>query len=181
MRIIVAISVGVLLGFMSLIGVCQEGWIDHAGRTVKDTDARKTQDGFGGWIVVTSDADWRAKWNTSPSTIPRIAEAKAVERGQKVFVLIFFWNPIIKNGKADVTCDIDVTRPDGTNSIHQLGATCFSGLIKEDPHDVFLSVPVIQFTGEPRDPPGVWVVDVRLRDNARASNLPLKTSFKLEE
>src|ERR1700754_877472 len=119
MRIAVLISVGVLFVFLSLVGECREGWKDQAQRTVEDTDARKSKDGFAGWVVVTSDADWKAKWQSPPETIPRFNEARSVKRGQSVFVLIFFSNPLVANGTADVTCDIDLTRPDGTSSIHQ--------------------------------------------------------------
>ena len=181
MRIPVVICIGVLFVSLSLVGKCQEGWKDQTQRMVDDTDARKSKDGFGGWVVVTSDADWRMKWQSSPETVPSFTEAKAVKRGQSVFVLIFFSNPLIANGMADVTCDIDVTRPDGTSSIHQPGATCFGGRLEEDPHHVFLSGPVIQFIGEPRDPAGDWIVKVLLRDTARNVALPLKASFNLEE
>jgi hypothetical protein len=181
MRSVATICLGLFLGSMPLVGACQEGWNDEAGRRAEDTDARKSQAGFGGWIVVTSDADWRTQWESSPETVPRITEAKAVKRGQTVFVLIFFSNPLLHNGTADVTCDIEVTRPDRTNSIHQPGTACFKGKISEDPHHLFLSGPVIKFIGEPHDLAGDWVVNVTLRDNARDVELALKTSFKLEE
>ncbi len=181
MRIAVVISVVVFFFFLSLVGECREGWKDQARHTIEETDARKSKDGFGGWVVVTSDADWKAKWQSSPETVPRFTEAQTVKRGQSVFVLILFSNPLIVGGMANVTCDIDVTRPDGTSSIHQPGAICFDGLLREDPHHVFLSGPVIRFVGEPRDPAGNWIVQVTLKDTARDVALPLKTSFNLEE
>jgi hypothetical protein len=181
MRLAVVTFVGLLFVLLTQIGSCEEGWRDQARRTIEDTAARKSKDGFGGWVVVTSDADWQTKWHSSPETVPRFTEAKTLKRGQSVFVLIFFSNPLIVGGMANVTCDIDVTRPDGSVSIHQPDAACFAGLLQEDPRHVFLSAPIIRFVGEPHDPAGEWVVEVTLKDNARDVALPLKTSFNLGE
>lgn len=85
MRIAVVTSAGLLFFFLSLIGNCQESWKDQARHTIEDTDARKSKDGFGGWVFVTSDADWQTKWQSPAETVPRFTEAKAVKRGQSVF------------------------------------------------------------------------------------------------
>ncbi|HYA37032.1 MAG TPA: hypothetical protein VEI74_01995 [Candidatus Methylomirabilis sp.] len=147
----------------SCVACAQEGWRDEHGHAIPDTDARKSIGGFGGWVLVTSDADWRAKWETPSNTVPRFTEAKNVSRGNRVFVLTFFVNPRLNSaGEANVTCDIDVTRPDGTTSIHQVDAVCFKGVLKIDPHYTYLSAPVMEFVGDPGDPAGEWLVRVTL-------------------
>jgi len=175
------LSVFVLL-LISCIAFAQEGWRDPQGHATPDTDSRKSVSGFGGWVVVTSDADWQTKWETPSSTVPRFTEAKSVSRGNRVFVLTFFANPKLNSaGEANVTCDIDVTRPDGTTSTHQTDVVCFRGVLKTDPHYTYLAAPVIGFIGDPGDPAGVWVVQVTLKDNIRHVAVPLKTSFALLE
>lgn len=173
------LSVFVLL-LISCVAFAQEGWRDQRGHAAPDTDARKSVGGFGGWVIVTSDADWQAKWETQSNTIPRFTEANTVSRGNRVFVLTFFANPKLNSaGEANVSCDIDVTRPDGTTSTHQSDVVCFRGVLKTDPHYTYLAAPVIGFIGDPGDPAGVWVVQVTLKDNIRHVVVPLKTSFAL--
>ena len=157
----------------------KEGWRDRQGRAAANTDDRKSVDGFGGWIIVTSDANWKAKWETPSSTTPNFTTAKDIRRGKQIFVLTFFANPqLTTEGKADVVCDIDVIKPDGTPSTHQEGVICFKGPLKE-PRLTYLSAAVIGFVGDPNDPPGEWVVRITLKDNVRHVAVPLKTSFVL--
>jgi hypothetical protein len=139
----------------------QEGWRDEHGQLIADTDARKSVSGFGGMVLVTSDADWRSKWETPSNAVPHFTEAKGVLRGNRAFVLTFFANPELNGaGNANVTCDIDVVRPDGTSSIHQIDAVCFKGALKGDSHNTYLSAPIIAFVGDPGDPAGEWLVHV---------------------
>jgi len=158
----------------------QDAWHDENGNAVPDTDARKVVEGFGGWLLVTSDVDWQQKWETPSNAVPRFTEANSIARGNPIFVLTFFSNPQLSaSGEADVTCDIDVTRPDGTSSAHQVDATCFRGTLKPDRRHVYLAAPIIGFIGEPNDPAGQWVVRVTLKDTVRHVVVPLKTSFVL--
>jgi hypothetical protein len=144
-----------------------------------NTDNQKQVDGFGGWIIVTPDEDWEQKWNTPSSTTPYFSTAKDVKRGKTIFVLTFFANPKLNGeGKADITCDIEVVRPDGSFSTRETGTVCFNGML-EDVNNMYLSHQVIGFIGESKDLPGEWVVRVTLKDNVRKVAVPLKTSFVL--
>jgi hypothetical protein len=158
----------------------QEGWRDQNGHLTQNTESRNSVDGFGGWLLITSDADWKVKWQTPSDTVPHFNQAKTVARGKEIFVLTFFANPLLdSHGDANITCDFDLTRPDGTTSIHQVGAICFQGKINESPSHLFLSAPVIAITGDPGDPSGKWVVHVTLKDNMRGVVVPLQSSFVL--
>ena len=55
-----------------------EGWKDQHGKPVPETEARRSLNGFGGWLLVTPDLDWREKWDTPPDTAPHFREAKSV-------------------------------------------------------------------------------------------------------
>ena len=173
------LSVFALL-LLSSTAFAQVGWRDQHGHAARDTDARKSVSGFGGWVIVTSDTDWQTKWETPSNTTPRFTVVKDVSRGNRVFVLTFFANPKLNAaGEVNVTCDIEVTRPDGTISTHQSDVVCFKGVLKTDPHYTYLAAPVIGFVGDPGDPAGVWVVQVILKDNIRHVAVPLRTSFTL--
>lgn len=159
----------------------EEGWRDGQGRPAPNTDSRKAVNGFGGWLLITSDADWRAKWDTQPDAVPNFREARTVGMGKQIFALTFFTNPRLDDaGNADISCDIDLIKPDGTSSFHQADVTCFKGTLKGKPHYLYLSAPVVGFTGEKGDPYGEWRVSITLKDNIRHASLPLTASFVLQ-
>jgi hypothetical protein len=156
-------------------------WKDDKGNPAPNTEFRSAKDDFGGWLFITPDADWKQKWETSPETLPNFRVSDRVHQGEKLFILIFFSNPKAdKQNNVDVTCDIELTRPDGTSSINQKDAVCYRGKLAGNPYNVRLSAPILQFTGEPKDPNSKWILRVVLKDNQRKTALPLKTSFTLE-
>lgn len=158
------------------------GWFSKDGKSVPNTDAMKSTNGFGGWLVVTPDSDWEAKWNTSPEAIPNFTEAKDVSYGEKLTILAFYINPKVNaSGDLDVLCDIKVTRPDGSSSVNTKGVQCGDGKLGGDPRNIRLSYAVINYVGEAGDPPGEWIVDVTLTDKTRGTAIPLKTHFNLRK
>jgi len=69
-------------------------WKDNQGNHVPDTASRKSVNGVGGWLLVTSDKDWEAKWNTSPDTIPNFNEAHTVVVEKSLHILSFGVPPV---------------------------------------------------------------------------------------
>ena len=156
-------------------------WKDQAGNLAGDTAARRSKNGFGGQLIVTPDADWKEKWDTSPETVPQYTTSETVERGKQLFILIFFVNPKVDDkNNANVTCDIQSIRPDGSFSINHHEVVCFRGKLEGSAYHIRLSAPVIKFVGEPKDPAGKWMIRVTLKDNYRNVRLPLQTSFMLK-
>lgn len=157
------------------------GWRAQDGKIMSQTEARKSVNGFGGWLLVTPGSDWQKEWQKPSTETPNLKEAKLVKKGETAFVLIFFANPKLDSQqKADVRCNIKITRPNGTISINQSDVICFQGKVDADPRSVFLANPNIGFTGEPNDPLGKWIVEIDLIDKIRDTKIPLKTSFRLE-
>jgi len=156
------------------------GWVTRDGKTVPNSDAMKSVNGFGGSLVVTPDSDWEEKWNTSPETIPVFSEAKDVSYGEELTILAFYINPkTTASGDLDVLCNIKVTRPDGSSSANAKGVKCASGKLQGSPHNVRLTSAVIKYIGEKGDPPGKWIVEVTLIDKVRGTAIPLKAHFNL--
>jgi len=157
------------------------GWKDTQGRIEPDSEYRKAQNGFGGWLLVTADQDWKSKWETQSDTVPHLSMADTIEKGKPVYALTFFSNPKLNaHGAADISCDIELRRPDGNSSLQQKDAICFKGTLKGQPNYLYLSAPIIKFIGEQDDPYGVWQVSITLKDNVGHVDLPLKTSFILQ-
>lgn len=179
MKYLAAAAIGLVLATSV---IAQDGiWKDAHGHPVPETAARRSLNGLGGSLLVTPDANWREKWDTPANVTPQFNQAGTIVRDQQVFILIFFANPKLDaQGRADLTCDIDVVKPDGTSSGPQQGLVCFRGEIKGGPYNTYLAAPVIGFTGDATDPSGEWTVSVALKDNLRNTVLPLKTTFVLK-
>lgn len=156
-------------------------WRDPDGRAVQESESMKSKDDFGGSLLAITDEDWEKKWNTPPKTRPNFNKAGVVPYGKKVFILTLFSNPMRDNvGNANVQCDLELTDPSGKVSISQKDMKCFFGQIAGSPDSLYLSLPVIAFSGDPGDPPGTWVVEVKLQDAIRKVELPLRTTFQLK-
>lgn len=137
-------------------------------------------DGFGGSVLVTSNQDWKARWNAQGRGLPGFTEASLVPRGQKVWALVTFSNPgLDRGGQAHIGCDLRMLRPDGKPAIEQKGLSCFDGVLNGDRAALYLATQSLEFVGDPGDPAGTWRVEVTLHDKVRKVELPLFTVFTL--
>lgn len=157
-------------------------WVTREGKPVPNSDSMKSIKGFGGWLMTTSDPDWKEKWNTSPETVPEFHGASQVDYGKRLTILTFYSNPQVDAaGGIEVLCDIKLMRPDGSVPVEQKGIECASGKLQGNPLNTRLTAAVIDFIGEDGDPPGVWRVEVTMTDKVRNVTVPLKTEFTLNK
>jgi hypothetical protein len=156
-------------------------WRDSTGKPVAETESMKSKNDFAGSLLATTDEDWEKKWNTPPETKPNFNKAGTVPYGKKVFILTFVANPKLDQlGNANVRCDLQISSPMGKVALAQKDMACLAGQIKGNPYNLRLSAPIITFSGDPGDSPGIWVVEVVLRDAVRNVELQLRTTFVLK-
>jgi len=159
-----------------------QGWRNKDGKIVPNSDNMKSIKGFGGWLLITSDADWEEKWNTPTYVSPNFNEASNVSYGQKLTILTFFINPKVSDkGTVNITCGVKITRPDNTISVDNQNIECLKDIVIENPGNVHLSPIVIDYIGEEGDPPGEWIVEVNINDINRGASIPLRNTFILLE
>ena len=175
-------TLSLALAFASSAFAQDAGWLDDKGKPIPQSDARRSLNGFAGHVLITPDADWRAKWNTPAATVPHFNEKTTpIKLGEQVYVLIFFANPMLgADGKANLTCDLDLTRPDGTVSLHKTDVPCWQGPLPGGPQNLYIATPDISFKHDPGDMAGKWTIAVTLKDNLKKTVLPLKTVFVLD-
>ena len=155
-------------------------WRTPDGTTVPESKSRRSIGGFGAWLVVTPDQDWSQKWETPSTVTPRFNEAKEVRLGGKLTTLIFFANPLPNSvGEVHVVCDIKVVRPNGSMSVDAPNTQCMKGPLRGPPANVRLGAPVLVFVAEANDPPGIWRVEVIVRDLVRNVAVPVRTQYTL--
>lgn len=165
---------------LPLAAQAQSGWRNDAGDMLPDTASSKARDGFAASMIITADADWQQKWETPPEVAPRFELADEVGQGGELYILAFLSNPQLDaDSMADVSCDLRITRPDGSLSGDEHDLPCFKTRLTADPTHVYLSTVGVKFTAEATDPRGTWTVDIHVTDNHRKVTLPLQSSFTL--
>jgi hypothetical protein len=130
-------------------------------------------------LLVTSDMDWRAKWDTPPDVIPHFIEASEVRRGAQLAILVFLSNARLKNGASDTVVDLHVKRPDGSISTNAADSPCLSGPYGGNPTNVLMCESSLMYSADATDPAGKWTVDVVLKDRHGGVEIPLHTSFQV--
>lgn len=174
------VRLAAVLAMLPAPAFCQQ-WHDQAGSPYAETESTRTLNGFAASLVVTSDADWQAKWETPADATPAFTAADHVGAGEQVFVLTFLANPALDDQhRARVECDLRVVRADGSESSYQQNIPCLSTRIDGDPRNVYLSAAVIVYRWEPSDPKGPWTVEVTAHDRLRDTHIPLRTHFTVE-
>jgi hypothetical protein len=155
-------------------------WKDSHGKPVPESSSQKSVNGVGAWLLVTSDEDWEAKWNTPSETIPEFTQASTVTVGKHVFILAFVANPTrSKQGDVNVTCDFEIERPNHVVT-HQNDIECLKGKPLGSERTLYLTKQIVGFVGEKEDPKGKWIVRITIKDLNRPVNIPLETSFTLQ-
>ena len=163
--------------FLAPPACAQMGWQDAQGNAVPDTDQVKSRDGFGASLVVTSDKDWREKWDTPPETTPHFTQAKEVTEGGELVILTFVTNPALDAlGQTDISCAFEINRPNGRQTVEP-EQPCLKERLKGDPKNVYMTGAHLSFRTEPTDPRGTWEVRIIVKDRIRNVALPLRATF----
>ncbi|MBC7623521.1 MAG: hypothetical protein H7232_09065 [Aeromicrobium sp.] len=122
------------------------------------------------------------QWETPAATVAHFKQKTTpIALGEQVFVLVFFANAMRgADGKANLTCDLDMMRPDGTSVLHRADAPCWQDPLPGRPQNLYLATPESSFKHHPGDMAGKWTIAVTLKDKLRKTVLPLKTFFVLD-
>ena len=140
---------------------------------------------FSGGMTMTTDEKWRVKFQ-GPAAAQAMSgsnKTAVVPYGKNLFILVFFTNPDLdsKTNKAEMRCDFKITNPTGKVQLSQDNKRCGYGRLNGDYSKIYLSDLFITFSGDPGDPPGTWLVEVKLREADRPEGLLLRSSFELKK
>lgn len=177
MRILILLIVLLLPSF----GYAEQvGWTDRNGNSLENTENKKSINGFGGWLLITSDQNWKEKWESPESVPPLFTTAEQISLGDNITILTLYINPQTDlNNRISLTCDIKVTRPDGTPSYDETDLECADEELIGPASNVRLTYVVINFIAELSDPYGTWTIEVVLKDQNSHIEIPLRNSFEL--
>jgi hypothetical protein len=177
MRIIILIA----LLFLPSLGLAdQVGWTDRNGNRIENRENKKSINGFGGWLLITSDQDWKEKWESPEQAPPVFTSAERIGLGDKITILTLYINPQVDSeNMISLSCDIIITQPDGTPSYDETNLECANEKLVGPSNNVRLTYLIIDFIAELSDPYGTWTIEIVLKDRNSGIEIPLKSSFEL--
>ena len=153
-------------------------WRTKSGDTVPESEQVKSIDGFAAMLILTSDANWMDEWNTPTAHEPSFTSSKEVSLGGELHVLTVLSNPKLDPQKnADVTCDFQVQRPDGSYSIDVKGMDCFKTRLESEPKNLYMTSATLKFVSESSDQKGTYKIVVTLYDKNRGVSITLSDAF----
>lgn len=149
-------------------------WLQD-GKAAADSDSRKSQAGFGAQLLLTESEAFFDNWNKPEA--PRIPLLEHARRGVPIFTAIIFVDPALdSSGRALVTCDTVIRKPDGT--VYGEGELeGWNGKYSVPRRYLQLAVGRMGIVIEPDDPAGIYTVEAVVRDHHRKVSLSLKATF----
>src|SRR5690242_13109202 len=108
------------LAACAILGLCvgiasadaPEFWKED-GKAVRDTDSKKTKDGFGAWLFLTEDKKFFDDWY-KPET-PHLSPTNMARRNVPVFASVIFAGAGNDGeGRTDVIYHLTIRKPDGS-------------------------------------------------------------------
>ena len=136
----------------------------------------KTTKGFTASAALVNDPDWEQKWADSYSTTPVFIPARELNPDQPATLLIYFSDPLEKNGEIHVSCDVEI-RDAGREVVGRLSREhCLTRMSTTESGDVFL-FPVMELTHLHINNAGLLTVEIGVTDENREHRIPLSLTI----
>jgi hypothetical protein len=154
--------------------------VQHIRQLVRDvqsnTDNIKSKGDFGAQLWLVQGQEFFQDW-VKPAT-PSINPISIAPRGENIYTVIIFYG--LAHDHADlsnVSYDITVLRPDGAVYSDSKNLIGWQGLAPQESRSLELGRDHIAINIDANDPPGLYTVNVVVRDNISHVDLPLKQTF----
>ena len=135
---------------------------------------------FGVQFALTEDEKMFGDWD-KPG-IPHFTPVSVAKRGVPICTVVIFAGAGLRsNGKADVTFDVVIRKPDGSVYGQDKDMVGAQDRIDPSPRALHLARDFMGVRIEPKDPAGTYTVEVVVKDNVKKLELHLKRSFMVEK
>src|SRR5688572_4980634 len=154
------------------------GW-NQNGNPISDSDSRRSTNGFGAMLLLIDDQKFFEDWQRPES--PKFKTVSIARRMVPIHATILFAGAAVdSDGKAHVSCDVKVLKPDG--SVYGARERMIAS---KDPISsataLFLATQRLVVRIEPKDPTGTYTVEAFVKDKIKNVELKLKQQFTVEE
>ncbi|HLX22943.1 MAG TPA: hypothetical protein VKR38_06315 [Usitatibacter sp.] len=155
-------------------------WIDPAGKALPDTASRKTADGMGAMLVLTSNYnDFIKEWTGSDEKhTPQLKPVAELKRGDDATILVFFSGCAKPGERCVLTADFKVIAPNGSVYGEFKDRPAFDDAI-DKAGTVMLSHAMTQMRIEPNDALGEYKVLVTMHRPSTKTSIELEQSVRV--
>ena len=152
-------------------------WTEN-GRPVSAKPNAKTVQGFGVMLFLTDNS--RLFEDRKKDSAVGLTPLSKARRGVPVYTALLLSGPgVDAAGSADITFDMRVRRPDGTVFAQAKDAVGWKGAYDASLHSLQLSKGHMAIQINPGDLPGVYTVEITVRDRIRKIEVPVQTTFEV--
>lgn len=148
------------------------------GKPVSDKPNLNIVNGFSVMLFLTDNPRIFEERNTkTPLNIEPLTKAR---RNIPIHAVILMSDPGVDSaGAADVTVDLAVRKPGGGIFAQTKDSVCWKGKYVAPAHSLQLSKGRMAIQINPGDLPGIYTVEITVRDNIKKIDVPVKTTFEV--
>lgn len=157
-------------------------WYDEVGKPLPDTEWRKSSDGLGAALLLTTEIDaFLKEWSTTPeSHAPVLKPTSRAKRGDVVAALVVFFGCGSSRASCNAVVDFKVLNPDGSVYGDIPFSRAWSGPPPK-PKVVTLSPAQLRIRIEPKDQLGKYTVIANFREADSGKQIRLRQEFTVTQ
>lgn len=155
------------------VGPSKAGWVNHARKSVPDTERRRSVGAFCASLLITDDPNIFANWDKR-SEVFAYQGIDSIEKGAFFVAVVAFANPSVDAaGNAHLVADFSLLRPDGSLYGEMKDMQAWDG---PPPKENILELTTKYLKGrlEPGDPLGTYQVVATIQDQVSGKKLELR-------
>jgi hypothetical protein len=144
---------------------------------LEEADWLQTKNGFGAQMFLTDSEEMFVKW--VKTDVKSLSALETTHRNHPVYLAVFFANPgETRTGRADVTYDMQILKPDGSKYGEQGNIPAWKGYAPAK-HLVELANGKVTVNFEVIDPAGTYTVRIIVHDNVNKIDIPIQRKITL--
>ena len=162
-----------ILGAIASLGIAFASSADAA--SLRGQASAASRSGLRVFAALVTDPDWARRWaGRSPGV--SFHSTDTLFAGQRGTIVLLFSNPTLKNGRAQLACDVTV-RDAATGSVSRISPqTCFSGPIKR-PRNLYLTSVGVNLSEDANSRRGLIRVDAGITDLNSGVRVPVSLAI----
>lgn len=140
----------------------------------------QTRQGFVASAALTDDPQWPEKLAQSGKSTPPFDLAERITEDQPATLLIYFSNPMVRDGIVDVSCTMEM-RDARRQVVGRLKPkTCFTRTKAGEPEDVYM-FPTMELTAAHVTVSGPLAIEIGITDENRGQELQLSLTIPVDK
>lgn len=164
----------------ALVAVLIAGLLLPHAATADDGWTQAEKDGFAASAFITTDKDWKEKWYTPSNGGLRFNVIDRLKLGEEATLLVGFNNAARDaDGKINVRCDLEITKPDGSSGGSARDAVCAPPDLPDVPDRIIPTFMTVSIKAD-EEPVGKTLFEIGVTDAVAGTRVDLELTLNKE-